>query len=320
MPEERTESELLFDQYLTERGYVFESQPKIPAGKSKKLDNRIFFEGSEIFFEVKEFSEGDDISSGAFDPYNRIHSKLKKSRSQLNDYKEYSCSVVLYNGSAAPVFLKPEFVLGAMLGTLTYGTNNKGKLTHKFFGEPSGFQTGHMIDFKNKQPRSTQFSSVIVLEKFPIGQIKLSPLLDERKQHRQKKLSAVEGAVDTWDYIQKLESEGFDINETVLRVVVYENPYADIPLPRGLFQGPYDERWGSEKPKKVESLTPLLMKFAGPWLPEWLTSRLSRLYLRFSKGGKIIKILEGTKLRELDAAIQSYSRSPLVETGILKDK
>jgi hypothetical protein len=29
-----------------------------------------------------------------------------------------------------------------------------------------------------------------------------------------------------------------------VRVVVYENPYARIPLGRDLFCGPFDERWG----------------------------------------------------------------------------
>src|SRR5262249_54295389 len=154
----------------------------------------------DVYFEVKEFGEGNVIPDGAFDPYKRIFTKLTESWPQLNDYREYSCSVVLYNSSAAPVFLKPEFVLGAMLGTLTYGTDKESKLTYKFFGEPRGFHTGHMIDFTNKKPRSTQFSSVIVLEKFPLGQIKLSPLLDERRQHRREKPSAVESAVDTWNF------------------------------------------------------------------------------------------------------------------------
>jgi hypothetical protein len=34
--------------------------------------------------------------------------------------------------------------------------------------------------------------------------------------------------------------------DAVLRVVVYENPYARIPLSRDLFRGAFDERWGAE--------------------------------------------------------------------------
>ncbi|MEK6300759.1 MAG: hypothetical protein AABO41_08570 [Acidobacteriota bacterium] len=316
--EERTESEVLFDQYLTERGYHFESQPGIPPGKTKKLDHRISFDGSDVYFEVKQFEEGEAILGGWFDPYKRIYTKLRQSWAQLNDYREHSCSVVLYNGSAAPVFLEPEIVLGAMLGTLSYVTEKKSKVTHKVFGDPGGFLTGHMIDFGNKEPRSTQFSSVIVLEEFPLGQIKLSPLLDERREHRQQRLSTVESAVDAWKFIQTLKSEGFDSSEKVLRVVVYENPYAKISLPRGLFRGPYDERWGSERPGIVESLAVRLMKFVDPWIPGWVTARIVRFYMRVSKGGKITKVFEGSTLLEMDAALRSYSASPLVKAGILK--
>jgi hypothetical protein len=284
MAKERTESELLFDQYLTERGYVFESQPKFLPGKTMKLDNRVSFEGSDVYFEVKEFKEGNAIPNGSFDPYKRPYVKLKDSWRQLNDYREYSCSLILYNGSAALVPLTPETVLGAMLGALTYATDKKSKLTYKFFDEPDGFRAGCMIDFKNNKPRSTQFSAVIVLEKFPLGKVMFSQLYDERERHREKKPCVIENAVDAFNYIRSLESNGFDLSETVLRVIVYENPYADIRLPRGLFQGPYDERWGSEKLVKIT------------------------------------KLFEGSRLRELDAAIQCYSKSPLFEAGILKDK
>lgn len=286
MPEKRNESELFFDQYLTERGYTFESQPGIPPGKTKKLEDRVSFDGADVYFEVKEFDEGDTLLDGAFDPYKRIYTKLKDSWAQLNDYREYSCSVVLYNGGAAPVYLEPEFVLGAMLGTLSYVTGEDGNVIQKFFNDPknTGFKTGRMIDYEKMEPRYTQFSSVIVLEKFPIGQVKFSSLYDEREQHREKGSSTVENAVDTFKYIQTLTAGGFNLEETVLRVVVYENPYASIPLPQGLFQGPYDERWG-----EIET-------------------------------GKVGQLFAGAKLLELEASLRSYNKSPLVRAGILKDK
>ncbi len=40
--------------------------------------------------------------------------------------------------------------------------------------------------------------------------------------------------------------KGLDVNETALRVVVHENPYARMPLHRELFIGPYDERYGPQ--------------------------------------------------------------------------
>jgi hypothetical protein len=190
----------------------------------------------------------------------------------------------------------------------------------RFFGDQSGFLTGHMIDYKNEMPRSTQFSSIIVLETFPLGQIKLSPLFDERKKHRESNSSSIENAVDTFQYIERLKSEGFDIGETVLRVVVYENPFAAKPLTRRIFQGPYDERWGSNEPGMIESLAIALMRRAEGRLPDWIMKRLFRLFLRFSRSGKIVKIFEGPKLREIEAALRSYRRPPLVKAGIMKDR
>ena len=39
-------------------------------------------------------------------------------------------------------------------------------------------------------------------------------------------------------------SESADLRR--VRVYVYENPYARIPLGRDLFSGPFDQRWGTE--------------------------------------------------------------------------
>lgn len=320
MPKERTESEQLFDDYLTERDYVFESQLKPLPGKKKALDARVSFEGTDVYFEIKEFEEGTIISEGAFDPYKRIYQKLKDSWAQLNDYREYSCSVVLYNSSAAPVFFEPEIVLGAMLGTLSYGIEKDSNIIHKIFSDRAGFQTGHMIDYENQKPRSTQFSSVIILEKLPIGQIRLSQLLDEREKNMPKDLNTVAKAASTWSFIQALKAKGFDGSETALRVIVYENPYATLPLPRGLFRGPYDERWGSEKPGRAECLIFVLIRLTRLLLPNWLKKKLLYFWLQFAKSNKIMKIFEGAKLRGMTHAIRSYSKSPLAKAGILRDK
>jgi hypothetical protein len=204
-----------------------------------------------------------------------------------------------------------------MLGTPTYGTKGK-EVMYKAFGEPAGFKTGHMIDFKKNVPRSTQFSSVIVLEKFPLGQIKAWQLLDERDKHRELKPNRLENYEETFRYIQSLKSEGVDIEESVLRVVVYENPFAALPLTRELFQGPYDERWGSEKAGWFESVIVALMRFVNGWLPAWAMKALLRLYLRFTKG-KITKVFEGEKVKAIEAILHSQNKSPLVRAGLMKE-
>jgi hypothetical protein len=246
MPEQQNESGLLFEQYLTERGLRFEHQPNV-IGKSKKLDYRVIFEESWIFFEVKEFREGViPLERGvhyptAYDPYERIHTKLEEAWEQLNQYKEYSCSVMLYNGSSAPVILEPQIVLGAVLGTVSYTVDQDSKKTRPFFSveDTHGYRTGFVIDYEFRVPRFTPLRSIVVIEKDPIGQIKFSELSDMRDKQRVKKGTAVENAADT---LQSLITKGFDLTKAALRVVVYENPFATNPLPRKLFTGPYDQR------------------------------------------------------------------------------
>src|SRR5258706_11414363 len=46
------------------------------------------------------------------------------------------------------------------------------------------------------------------------------------------------------EFFDLLQENREKINRHVLRTMVYENPYAVVPLPRDLFNGPYDERWG----------------------------------------------------------------------------
>jgi len=48
---------------------------------------------------------------------------------------------------------------------------------------------------------------------------------------------AVDGA------FRLIEEMGDDKRQRRVRVVVFENPFARIPLSRDLFQGPLDERW-----------------------------------------------------------------------------
>lgn len=50
-----------------------------------------------------------------------------------------------------------------------------------------------------------------------------------------------------WDETERAKGTALDLSLSQLRVVVLENPFARIQLPRKLFRGPYDERYaGSE--------------------------------------------------------------------------
>jgi hypothetical protein len=169
-------SEVLFNCYLARHGYVFEAQPPILLGKRKQLDNRVVFEGAAVYFEVKEF-EGEltlppGITRGVFveegiDPYKPLFTKLKEAWAQLEDYKEFSGSVVLYNNSSKAIFLQPGIVLGAMLGPMAWHFDASGA-ENTVFSNPdgTGFKGSRMFDDKASEARYKHFSSVIVLESY----------------------------------------------------------------------------------------------------------------------------------------------------------
>lgn len=46
------------------------------------------------------------------------------------------------------------------------------------------------------------------------------------------------------EFFQMLEADREQNERHVLRTLVYENPHAAVPLPRDIFNGPYDECWG----------------------------------------------------------------------------
>ena len=55
-------------------------------------------------------------------------------------------------------------------------------------------------------------------------------------------------------FAESLRAKGLNSAETLMRVVVYENPYARIPLAREIFVGPYDERYGPEGDRIIQGI------------------------------------------------------------------
>jgi hypothetical protein len=74
----RTLGEILFEQYLESQSLLFEFEKK-HAGKSKRPDYTIEWNGSPIIFDVKDFDAPDKLPTGFgfFDPYTRIREKIR---------------------------------------------------------------------------------------------------------------------------------------------------------------------------------------------------------------------------------------------------
>jgi hypothetical protein len=243
----KNDSEIRFVEYLRlhnvgEWEYEAETEEK-----KRRPDYRITLNGKTLYFDVKEFRSDEREKmgvSGAFDPYRPIRQKINEVREQFREYKDCSCSLVLFNVDAPLVCLDDwTVVMGSMLGDSGYRFAVDTR-TGEAVGEFTRIfaNRGKMVNYKRMEPQNTTISALIVLDSFPLGRRRLAASW-KREERESKKKMDWPGFVQ---YTESLRSKGIDAAETVTRVVVYENPYARLPLTRELFTGRFDERFGPD--------------------------------------------------------------------------
>ena len=240
----RNVSELLFEEYAEEYELgSMEFEPQFP-GSSRRIDYRVSHPQYPLWFEVKEFNADPQITGtggGAFDPHIGIRAKIGKAAEKFRDYDNECCSLILFNEELNLTDIcTPRIVLGAMLGSvgfripmnLTTG-HQVGPITNTFM------DGGKMIHPHIKTPQNTTISAVLALERFTVGQSELQ-IAVERKEMAEQRVLNIE------EHLRILDDNREMYSRRVLRMIVYENPHAKKPLPRDIFVGPFDERWGRE--------------------------------------------------------------------------
>jgi len=241
-------SELKFEEYLSSQGLTdWDYEPEIP-GKRQRPDYRIHHAAGQLFFEVKEFRQDPKQplpNGGAYDPYTAIREKIDAAREKFRNFKEHSCSLVLFNVDAWLVHLDDFWIMMAsMLGDfgMSFSADQRVETAVE---EPQWtfLKRGKMVDYKHRRPQNTTISALIALTPFPVGQRRFEIELYRKERALGRELHLEELS----HFAEFLTAEGKNTAETALRVVVYENPYARIPLPRDILRGPYDERFGPER-------------------------------------------------------------------------
>jgi hypothetical protein len=211
----RNASEILFEEYLTCHGYAdWTHEPEIE-GKRKRPDYRLYFRGEDLFFEVKEFD-----TARLLDRCGPLREKINQAAWQFKEYREYCCSLVVANPNFALVHLECEAILEAMFGNLGFRFQPGASPTDADGLQPIFMGGGKIVDYKRGQPQNTTISSIVVLTRYPL---------------RQKRISISQKLIALCPVTG---------GEEPVRVAVYENPYARMPLTREVFRGPFDERWG----------------------------------------------------------------------------
>jgi hypothetical protein len=247
----RTISEQLFDAYLRASGLTdFDFEPP-QNGTSKRPDYRLRFADTDILFEIKQFDPdaGDfNLTFGAFDPYGPIRAKIEAGRKKFKDLEGLCCCLVLYDNGKPLVDLNWQFVYAAMLGNLGIqmpvdtrtGIADESRVRQVFGngGKMFRYLDGEVIGAQNRT-----ISAILVLRRYMVGQkrFEISIKRKERQIGRQLELP------EFMEEMERASGTALDSSLSQLRVIVHENPFARIALPRELFRGPYDERFaGSE--------------------------------------------------------------------------
>jgi hypothetical protein len=143
---------------------------------------------------------------------------------------------VLANPKAAFVHLgDPWAIIGAMLGNVGFQFQVGVKPDEEHPLEQVFTGGGKMVNYKRREPQNTTISSVIVLGTYPLRRNRIRVAIKTRQQELgrgttlEEDLEFYEATPDTPDLRR-------------VRVSVYDNPYARIPLQQDLFNGAFDER------------------------------------------------------------------------------
>ena len=259
----KNESEKIFEQYLDSSGFQgkWEYEPTIE-GKNKKPDYLLNWKGGKHFFEVKELRRkpNEPTTRAAYiNPYSSLRTEINEVRKQFKEYKEYSCSLVVFNVDDRQARLKPIFIFGAMLGNLGLKMDydhNKGEAIAG--SERNAFlDGGKMIDYKGKQPQNTTISAIVVLEEFRDNS-EVEKALREEEKKKSRKFTGPE--------LVEVRIKLYETHHvrSVPRLIVVENPFTQKLFPEDLFNGPFDEcwKWGEDLNGEIERI------FAGNKLKE----------------------------------------------------
>jgi hypothetical protein len=228
-----TLSENLFEKYLVEQQMKFQYEKPYP-GKAKRVDYTVPIANQDFLFEVKEIEPAKPPRDRSI--YVEIRQKITAARRQFKEYKEYPCCLVLFDRDPIrPILECADIVLGSMYGDIWITGARLDKSRARAFGTPrKEFRGGgKMLRPPRNQIFNTRISALITLRYYDSTWSNfVTRAINSLTE------PSIEG-------VTTLEFK-FDPSHLRLGVIVWENAYARIPLPRSVFRGPYDIRWGTD--------------------------------------------------------------------------
>lgn len=233
MTNERTEGERRFEDYLDEMGYSFLYE-KTYLGKRRKVDYTVTTPKGVFLFDVKDADPNMPTGLQQFDPHEGLVRKIQAGRTKFKEYKDYPCCVVLQNNGTIFMDIEhPAVVLGAMYGKIGFSVP-------VYVGDgprlepPPPIQQGFTTSAQMQPDKNQTISALISLRRIAVGKLLLRKIRSEIPELRFDEAYTLLG--------ERLGPDFF--NEYRQGVIVWENVYARLPLPRDIFNGPFDERFG----------------------------------------------------------------------------
>jgi hypothetical protein len=250
----KTESEKLFEDYLSRNGYDdWDFEPKFE-GRARHPDYLIRAADRKFLCEVKELHKLQPVPQRVLtgcDPYKAIRDKIEKAREKFKEYRDWCCSLVVYNVDNWESREDPERVYAAMLGDLGFTMQldtSTGVVDESSFQE-AFLKRGKMIRPKTTKPQNTTVSAIIILEHYEALHPDFLHAFNMATAEAMERLDHMPTVGEKMDIRIRVSREfGRPVTHCVPRLRVHENPFACIPFPMDMFRGPYDERWRYEEP------------------------------------------------------------------------
>lgn len=219
---------------MKEHGYTDFEYEKTPDGP----DYVVHLDDTDYVFEVKEFLPPTERDMheyfawyGAKQSIEPIRSKIGQARRQFKQFKDKPCCLVLYNHGSRFIHLQKWWdVAGAMYGEMAWTFTFDPQTGRAIEGTTrlAFTQGGKMISPHTGEPRNTTVSAVLILRHIDLGATD-HPALPLSSRSRSER-----------------EYMPFEESDRRLGIVVHENKWATIPLPQNIFNGPFDERYGTD--------------------------------------------------------------------------
>lgn len=232
-----TDSEAVFAQYLDELQLAWEYE--LTSGR-KHPDFWVDFERTTVVCEVREIqAEAPGGRVGFIDPYEKPRRVIKKKAEQGKEVKGiHPYVIVVRRHHFWP--LDDISVPGAMFGDLGIRMPINVETGE---GQPDESETVFGQGAMLQERKNRSVSAVAILDR-------LNPMNEAVEIEYKRRLAAEEELDGTktveiiWNTYDEFRRAGkFDDDARTPFLSVFHNPHATLPLPNGIFSGPFDRHW-----------------------------------------------------------------------------